>query len=169
LSLHGSWDPLGVQPDLSAWSKAIANGYALAAVTGVDRFREAASQLFVTGSFWCSAVSMAASVATLDELVRLDGPSRMRAMGQRFRDGLAEQAAAHGVGIRQSGPPQMPTLLFDGDVNFEKGDRFVLEALSRGVYLHPRHNMFMSVAHTADDIDFALEATDAAFAAVAKA
>ena len=28
---------LGVQPDLSAFSKAIANGYALAAVTGNDR------------------------------------------------------------------------------------------------------------------------------------
>ena len=38
LSLHGSWDLLGVQPDLSSWSKAIANGYALAAVTGSDRF-----------------------------------------------------------------------------------------------------------------------------------
>jgi glutamate-1-semialdehyde 2,1-aminomutase len=64
LSLHGSWDLVGVQPDLSAWSKAIANGYALAAVTGSDRFRDAASRVFVTGSFWCSAVSMAASLAT---------------------------------------------------------------------------------------------------------
>src|SRR5215472_3143989 len=34
LHLGGSWEPLGVAPDLSAWSKAIANGYALAAVLG---------------------------------------------------------------------------------------------------------------------------------------
>ena len=40
LTLHGSWDQIGVQPDLSAWSKAIANGYALSAVMGNDRFRE---------------------------------------------------------------------------------------------------------------------------------
>jgi glutamate-1-semialdehyde 2,1-aminomutase len=34
---HGSsWEPLGVAPDLSAWSKAIANGYALGAVVGTD-------------------------------------------------------------------------------------------------------------------------------------
>jgi glutamate-1-semialdehyde 2,1-aminomutase len=166
LSLHGSWDMIGVQPDLSAWSKAIANGYALAAVTGNDRFRGAASRLFVTGSFWCSAVSMAAAVATLEVLERIDGPRQMREMGLRLRDGVAAQAAAAGIGIRQSGPPQMPTLLFDDDADFAKGERFTSETLKRGVYLHPRHNMFLSTAHTAADVDFALEATDAAFAAM---
>ena len=85
LSLKGSWDELGVQPDLSAWSKAIANGHALAAVTGNDRYRDAASRLYVTGSFWCSAVSMAASLATLDVLERENAPARLSAMGERFR------------------------------------------------------------------------------------
>ena len=63
LTLHGSWDDVGVQPDLSAWSKAIANGYALSAVMGNDRFRDAASKLFATGSFWCGATPMAAALA----------------------------------------------------------------------------------------------------------
>ncbi len=88
LHLGGSWEELGVQPDLAAYSKAIANGYALAAVTGRDRLREAATRIYTTGSFWCSAVSMAAAVATLNELRRLDGPAHMRAMGERFRAGL---------------------------------------------------------------------------------
>ena len=44
LSLAGSWDSLGVQPDLAAWSKAIANGHALAAVTGRDRFSRGGDQ-----------------------------------------------------------------------------------------------------------------------------
>ena len=115
LTLRGSWDLVGVQPDLSAWSKAIANGHALAAVTGNDRYRDAASKLYVTGSFWCSAVSMAAALATLDVLESVDGPAHMRAMGQRLRDGIAAQAAEFGIGVRQSGPPQMPTVLFDDD------------------------------------------------------
>jgi glutamate-1-semialdehyde 2,1-aminomutase len=166
LTLRGSWDLLGVQPDLSAWSKAIANGYALSAVTGNDSMRDAASRLFVTGSFWCSAVSMAAAVATLDELERIDGPRVMRDLGQRFRDGIAKQATEAGVGVRQSGPPQMPTILFEDDTDFAIGERFSAEALKRGVYLHPRHNMFLSAAHTVGDIDFALEVTSAAFAAL---
>lgn len=166
LTLRGSWDLLGVQPDLSAWSKAIANGYALSAVTGNDSMRDAASRLFVTGSFWCSAVSMAAAIATLDELERIDGPRVMRDLGQRFRDGIAKQATEAGVGVRQSGPPQMPTILFEDDTDFAIGERFSAEALKRGVYLHPRHNMFLSVAHTVGDIDFALEVTSEAFAAL---
>ena len=167
LSLHGSWNDLGVQPDLSAWSKAIANGYALAAVTGNDRFRKAASQLYATGSFWCGAASMAAALATIDVLEAEDGPEHMRAMGQRFRDGIAAQAAKYGIGVRQSGPPQMPTILFDNDVDHATGSRFATEALKRGVYLHPKHNMFLSNAHGEADIDFALSVTDEAFAVIA--
>jgi glutamate-1-semialdehyde 2,1-aminomutase len=159
LSLHGSWDLIGVQPDLSAWSKAIANGYALAAVTGNERFREPASRLYATGSFWCSAVSMAASLATLDALEAVDGPERMRRTGQRFREGLAKQAAAAGIGLRQSGPPQMPTVLFDNDPDCALGYRFCQAALKRGVYLHPKHNMFLSTAHSDADIDEALAVT----------
>jgi glutamate-1-semialdehyde 2,1-aminomutase len=124
--------------------------------------------MFVTGSFWCGAAPMAAAVATLDELERIDAPRRLHALGQRFRDGIAEQAAQAGVGVRQSGPPQMPTILFDDDADYAKGERFCLEALKRGVYLHPKHNMFLSTAHTEADIDFALEATHAAFAVLAE-
>jgi glutamate-1-semialdehyde 2,1-aminomutase len=168
LDLGGSWEGIGVRPDLAAYSKAIANGYALAAVTGVERFREAATRIYTTGSFWCSAVSMAAAVATLGELRRVDGPAHMRAMGERLRSGIAALAARHGVGIRQSGPAQMPLVLFDDDADARKGSAFCAAALRAGAYFHPRHNMFLSCAHQAADIDLALQAADAGFAAVAR-
>src|SRR5690606_500022 len=166
LHLGGSWEPLGVRPDLAAWSKAIANGYPLAAVTGGDRWREAAQTIFVTGSFWCGAVSMAAAKATITELHALDAPARMQRAGQRLRDGLAAQSRAHGGAIRQSGPAQRPLVLFENDPDFARGALFCREALARGVYMHHRHNMFLSTAHGDADIDRALAATDAAFAAV---
>ena len=163
LDLGGSWEPLEVRPDLAAWSKAIGNGYALSAVTGRDWLREPATRVYTTGSFWCSAVSMAAAVATLAELRRLDGPAHMRAMGQRLRDGLNERADHYGVGISQSGPVQMPTLLFDDDPDWKRGFAFCAEALRHGAYLHPKHNMFLSCAHTPADIDVVLDAADAGF------
>ena len=167
LHMGGSWELVGVRPDLAAWSKAIANGHALAAVTGSDRFREAASSVFTTGSFWCASVPMAAAIATLTKLRDTDGVAHMRAMGQRLRDGLATQAKTHGIGLRQSGPPQMPLVLFEDDADLAKGTLFCQEALRRGVFLHQNHTMFLSAAHTADDIDQALEATDAALKTVA--
>ncbi|WP_326639201.1 aminotransferase class III-fold pyridoxal phosphate-dependent enzyme [Streptosporangium sp. NBC_01755] len=39
IDLGGSWEPLGVRPDLYAFSKAMANGHPIAAVTGVDALR----------------------------------------------------------------------------------------------------------------------------------
>lgn len=168
LDLGGSWELVGVRPDLSAWSKAIANGHALAAIGGNDRFREAATKIFTTGSFWTAAVSMAAGIATIRKLRDTDAITRMALMGQRLRDGLAAQAQRHGLPLRQTGPVQMPVLLFDNDQDRRLGNAFCLEALARGVYLHPVHTLFLSAAHTAADIDLTLAATDEALAQVAK-
>lgn len=164
LDIGGSWELVGVRPDLSAWSKAIANGHALAAVTGNDRFRDGATQIFTTGSFWTAAVPMAAAIATIGKLRRTGAIAHMRAMGERLRAGLAAQALKHGVPLRQSGPPQMPVLLFEDDGNRRLGNAFCLAALERGVYLHPTHTMFLSAAHREADIDAALAATDEAMA-----
>ena len=168
LHIGGSWELVGVRPDLAAWSKAIANGHALGAVTGNDRFRDAAASIFTTGSFWTAAVPMAAAIATIGKLAAVDGIAHMRAMGERLRAGLAAQAAAHGLPLRQSGPPQMPVLLFDDDPDRALGNAFCVAALERGVYFHPAHTLFVSVAHSPADIDAALERSDDAMAAVAR-
>jgi glutamate-1-semialdehyde 2,1-aminomutase len=166
LHLGGSWEPLGVAPDLSAWSKAIANGYALAAVLGNDAFREGATEVFTTGSFWFSAVSMAAALATLDALAEQDAVGTMVARGQALRDGLAGQAARWELPIRQTGPVQMPFLTFPGDRDFALANVFTSAAIRRGAFLHPRHNWFVSAATTPGDIEHVLAATDPSFAAV---
>jgi len=168
LDLGGSWQTVGVKPDLAAYSKAIANGYTLAAVTGSDEFRDAASAVYMTGSFWCGAASMAAALKTLEIFQRDNTIARIETLGNRLRDGLTAQAKAHGLVLKQSGPAQMPTVLFADDPDVEKGRLFTAEALRGGAWLHPQHNMFLSSAHTEADIDKALQATDSAMAVVKK-
>jgi hypothetical protein len=63
----------------------------------------------------------------------------------------------HGIAIRQSGPAQMPLMLFDADPEFRKGRVFCSAALRHGAFFHPQHNMFLSAAHGPDDIAAALE------------
>jgi glutamate-1-semialdehyde 2,1-aminomutase len=155
-----------VRPDLCAWSKAIANGYALAAVTGNDRFREAATKIFVTGSFWCGTVAMAAARATLRVAREADVAGHIRTMGLRLREGLAALAKEHDIAIRQSGPPQMPLMLFEADPEVRKGRAFCSAALRHGAFFHPQHNMFLSLAHRPADIDAALQAASYGFLAV---
>jgi glutamate-1-semialdehyde 2,1-aminomutase len=168
LHLGSSWEPVGVAPDLSAWSKAIANGHPLAAVLGADRFRDGASQVFVTGSFWFAAVPMAAAIATIGALRDEGAIEAMARSGAALRDGICAQARDRGLDISYTGPPVMPYLTFAGDQDYALGRVFAAEALRRGAYLHPRHNWFVSAAMTGDDLALALAATDQAFAAVRK-
>jgi glutamate-1-semialdehyde 2,1-aminomutase len=158
-----SWSLVGVQPDLSCWGKAIANGYPISALLGSNKARAAASQLYVTGSYWFAAVAMAASLATLKEIQNTDYLERTQALASRLRDGIANSAQAHGFGIRQTGPAQMPLILFDDDKDFRVGYGFASEMVKRGIYVHPWHNMFMCAALTDGDIDLALDAAEGAF------
>jgi glutamate-1-semialdehyde 2,1-aminomutase len=169
LHLGSSWEPIGVQPDLSAWSKAIANGHPLAAVLGSDAFREGAARIFVTGSFWFSAAAMAAAVATIRALRAENAIETMDRLGTELRSGILAQAAARGIEVNYTGPPAMPYLTFAGDRNHEQASAFAAAAMRHGAYLHPRHNWFISAAMTQADLGRALIATEAAFAAVGEA
>jgi glutamate-1-semialdehyde 2,1-aminomutase len=168
LHLGGSWEPIGVEPDLSAWSKAIANGYPLAAVVGTERFRDGARSVFTTGSFWFAAVPMAAALATLEALRLENAVERTEELGAVLRDGIGAQAEAWGFAVRQTGPVQMPYLSFSGDERYQLADRFCAEALRRGAFLHPRHNWFVSAAMTDADLQLVLGATDQAFGVLRK-
>jgi len=166
LHLGSSWEPIGVLPDLSAWSKAIANGHPLAAVLGSGAYAEAAASIFVTGSFWFSGTAMAAAIATIKALRDENAIEAMDRVGTALRAGILEQAAARGIEINYTGPAAMPYLTFAGDRGHQLAGTFAAAAIRAGAYLHPRHNWFISAAMTDADLAKALSATDEAFAAV---
>jgi glutamate-1-semialdehyde 2,1-aminomutase len=162
----GSWEPLGVAPDLSAWSKAVGNGYPIAAILGSAPFSGAASRIFVTGSFWFQAVPMAAAVATITAIREEGAVAAMQRTGAMLQEGIERQAAEAGVRISMTGPPAMPNLRFPDDADLAKGKTFCGTVAEHGVIIHPRHNWFLSAAHTDRDIERGLDATWAGFQAV---
>jgi glutamate-1-semialdehyde 2,1-aminomutase len=161
-----SWSRIGIRPDLSSWGKCIANGHPISALLGAETARKAASQVYTTGSFWFQAAPMAAALETLKLVRESDYLERLQSLGDRLADGLRARASAAGFGFRVSGPVQMPLFLFDDDPDLRKGFCWSSEMLARGVYVHPWHNMFMCAAMTEADIDGALDAAEASFAAL---
>ncbi len=109
---------------------------------------------------------MAAGLATLRILRRDDAIGHMEKMGTMLRDGLESLSRTHGLPLRQTGPAQMPLVLFENDTNAAMGFAFCAAALRAGVYFHPVHNMFLSAAHTPEDIARALDAAEQGFRAV---
>jgi glutamate-1-semialdehyde 2,1-aminomutase len=166
LSRDCSWSHLGVEPDLSAWGKCFANGLPISALLGSENCREGARAMYVTGSFWFSALPMAAALETLRIIRETDYLEHTIAMGTRLREGLNAVAARHGFVLKQTGPVQMPQILFADDPDFRIGFAFAEAMVARGVYIHPWHNMFMNAAMTEADIDFAIAAADEAMADV---
>lgn len=169
LNMGGSWEHLGVDPDLSCWSKALGNGYAIAALLGSESLRDAAAKVFVTGSFWFSSVAMVAALATLDAFEDEGGPATMAAAGRELWNGWSEQATAAGVEARTTGPVEMPYISFGGDRDHQLSEAFADECLRGGVYLHPRHNWFLSTAIGEEEVSAVLDATERGFAAVQRA
>jgi glutamate-1-semialdehyde 2,1-aminomutase len=164
----GSWEPLSVMPDLSAWSKAIANGYPLAAVLGCERLRDTASSIFATGSFWFAADAMAASLATLQTLASQDGVQAMHRWGGLLWTGIERQAQECGLAINLTGHVTMPFLTFDGDIDYRRSEIFAAACAREGLFVHPRHNWFVSTALSEHDLDVALKAVRRGFDAVAE-
>ncbi|MEM1433346.1 MAG: aminotransferase class III-fold pyridoxal phosphate-dependent enzyme [Pseudomonadota bacterium] len=161
---ESSWHSLGVAPDLSCWGKAIANGHPLSCLLGSDRARDAAASVYVTGSFWFAAAAMAASLKTLELIRDTDYLEQTIRLGQMLRDGLTEIGGRHGLPISQTGPVQMPLVMFngaDGKRDLKLGAAFADGMIKGGAYFHPFHNMFISAAMTPADIEQTLTTADA--------
>jgi glutamate-1-semialdehyde 2,1-aminomutase len=92
----------------------------------------------------------------------------MNSWGSRFQDGLRAAAAERGIGIVVTGPPTMPYARFEADDDSRAlNDVFAAECGKHGLYLHPRHNWFVSAAMDDRDLDQALVAVEAGIDAVA--
>lgn len=163
LDLRGSHEYFGFKPDLTCYCKAMANGYAISACCGKEELKNAASRVFFTGTYYTSAVEIAASLKTLDELQATNAIGHMMKMGKLLQDGLKKSAEVHGLQVTISGPPTLPFMTFANETNFRRSQRFSGEAAKRGVLLHPHHNWFIMLAHTKKDIEKTLDVADECF------
>jgi len=168
LRLHplGSHVTLGVEPDLLCFGKAIGNGHAVSALLGTEAMREGARQIGFTATFFFTAAALRASITTLEIYDRDNVFDAIGHAGERLRVGLQGAAEKSGHRIRQTGPPTMPTLLFEDDPMLETGRQFSREAALRGALFHPNLNWFLNAAHDDLAIDEAVEIADEAFRAI---
>jgi glutamate-1-semialdehyde 2,1-aminomutase len=107
-------------------------------------------------------------MATLDVLEQDSGVEAMHVWGQQLWDGIQQQARERGLPINLTGHVTMPYLTFPGDEDYERGELFAAVCAREGLYVHPRHNWFVSTALTQQDLATALTAIGRAFDAVAE-
>ncbi len=168
IDLRGSNEYFGFKPDLICFCKAIGNGYPISALVGTEALRNAASKVFHTGSYWFSAKPMAAALACLKELKRINAPALMIKKGKKLLDGLVSIARSHGYTLHVTGMPSMPYLRITDDESLMLHQDWCSECTRRGAYFTSHHNWFISTAHTDRDLQRTWDIADDAFKAVKK-
>jgi glutamate-1-semialdehyde 2,1-aminomutase len=163
LDPQGNHALFGIEPDLICFGKSLANGHPISVAMGREALRQAAEEVFISGTFWFAPAPMVAAMTTLSVLDETDAMGRMAALGKRLGSGLVQLAAVNGLQVAVTGPPALPYMTFEGDEDMNLMRTFCREMIARGVFLHPFHNWFVCAAHTEDDIDEALEKADHAF------
>ncbi len=162
INLKGSNVAFGFSPDMICFGKAIANGHPLASLVGKEEIKTAAERVYFTGTQFFSAPPMAAAIATLNELEKVDAPTKLIDYGKKLNARLEAVASEKGFNLVSSGVPSMPYYRLEGQ-SFETHIKWIDECVKRGVYMLSYHNHFISLAHKEEDIDFIESAARQAF------
>ena len=185
LAYGGAQEHYGVVPDLAAYGKVVAGGFPLACVAGpkaLMRHFDAALEgtpeyVWQAGTFNGNAIACAAGLATLAELRKPGTYAKLFGTGTRLRDGLAAAVLTHGVAAQVSGEPPVFDIFFTDHpivdyratltADRERIKRFNAELLRRGV-VKAVNKIYVSLAHTDEDVDKTLGVFDQALAVIAE-
>jgi glutamate-1-semialdehyde 2,1-aminomutase len=182
-ALGGYQSIAGVTPDLTAMGKAMGNGWPVSALGGKAELMEMFSTTpgrpaFFAGTFNGHPPTAAAALATIDKLQREPVHEHVFALGERTRQGLRElydrrgvEAVVAGFGsvfltYFLAGPVRSYDDLLANDVDLFVGYR--RELMKHGIFELPLNlkRSHFSYAHTDEDVDRLLEATEAAVTTV---
>lgn len=161
IALGGAQEHFGVQADLSTFSKAMANGFAISAVVGREDVLSELRKTHMSSTFFGNAAEMAAAITTISILRDESVIPHLWSLGHQLQQGMRSIMRETGLPAVVTGLPVSPFLQFE-EANEEYKKRFYEKTLNAGVLFHPNHEWFMSASHTETDVEMALEVTLAA-------
>jgi len=163
----------GLMPDLTAMGKVIGGGLPVGAFGGKKEIMDYLAPdgpVYQAGTLSGNPLAMAAGLAQLREMERVDGYGKLERLGARLEAGVRSMLAEKGLDYRFNRVGSMFCLFFTGEeiVNLDSvmtADapafrKYFTAMLDQGVYVAPSpyETGFISVAHDDAEIDQTLEA-----------
>ncbi len=173
LGLGGAQARLGITPDLSVFAKGIGGGFPVAAMGGrADIMALVANgTVSMAGTYSANGIAIAAANAALDELATPGLYDTLDAVSDELRIGLGKVLGDAGLPASVVGIGPLMQVWFSREPihNYRdaerRADQKIFDAwwrgmLKRGVLFHPGayENLFVSTAHTRDDVAATLDA-----------
>lgn len=167
LILGGAHRKYNVEPDIAVFAKAISNGHAMAAVIGRAAVMQAAQESFISSTYWTEGVGPTAAIATIRKMQRIDVPSHVADIGDRWRAGLEALSGKHGVPMTFSGHPAISRFAFDHPDSLALETLFTVRMLNQGILAATA--LYATLAHQPEHVDRYLAAADEIFAELRQA
>lgn len=154
----------GFQPDIAVFSKALGNGYAIAAVIGKESVMRAAEYSFISSTNWTERIGPVAALATLRKHRELNVGKHLVALGTAVQEGWVRLAQKHGLDIHVGGMKPMGHFSFEEEEPV-KNAYFIQLMLEQGFLAGESY--YAMYAHTFEQVEQYLGATDVAFSVIA--
>lgn len=160
--IGGAQALFGVTPDLATFGKAMANGYAIAALVGrADIMNVMADNVFLSSTFFPNSDAQIAALKTIELLERDKMLDVIAAKGNKFAQDVEKVVDDSGINCRFSGAPWMPYITFprDDEGLYKKlRTEFYTQLIRRKVFLQPYHHGYICYRHTDEDLAYTVQA-----------
>jgi len=123
---------LGMDPDMAVFSKALGNGYPMAAIIGKSDVMEAAQRSFISSTYWTERIGPVAALATIKKHRMHDVGKHLMKIGQAVQSGWWELFEKHGIKAHIGGIPPMSHFTFDHEKALVLKALFVQSMLEKG-------------------------------------
>jgi glutamate-1-semialdehyde 2,1-aminomutase len=178
VSLGGAQERFGVKADITCLGKIIGGGLPVAAVGGradIMDMLAPAGPVYQAGTLSGNPIATAAANATLDILAEKGCYEKLESSAATLEAGLEEAAKESGVTVTINRVGSILSCFFTdrpvrtfADVqstDIQSFKKFFAGMLGRGIYLAPSayEAMFVSLAHSTDDIERTIEAAKSSF------
>jgi len=153
MALGGAQEYFGVTPDLTTFGKGIANGMPLSVVCGKKEIMREFEDIFVSSTFGGECLSLAAGLATIQEMRDKDTIGYIWNLGKELMNGLDN------LGLKPIGYPCRPFYQLPNN-SPEMTSLFVQEMHRKGILIHSGPALNLCYSHTQEDIDKTLSAIE---------
>ena len=159
-SFGGAQEYFNIVPDLACFGKGMANGMPLNCVVGRADIMKEFEEIFVSSTFGGECLSLAAGLATIQEMWDRETIEHCWQMGKKLMTGLQN------IGLKMGGYPCRPAILTE--FSHQEKALFIQEYIKRGILIHSSLVINLCYSHTTDDITKAVNACGEAYSVVRK-
>jgi glutamate-1-semialdehyde 2,1-aminomutase len=149
---------LGMDPDMAVFSKALGNGYPMAAIIGKSAVMEAAQRSFISSTYWTERIGPVAALATVKKHRQHDVGKHLMKIGQAVQNGWRDLFEKHETKAHIGGIPAMSHFTFDHENALVLKALFVQAMLEKGFLATT--GFYAMFAHQEEHVKGYLDAVD---------